>query len=131
GAGRSGHGQQRACQESYQPTDRVVSHGATSPNPPRSNTGRAARLSGPLPRNPTNDRNVPLRYAPQVLLEGDHARDLPLVPHLVDLGLEVGEVFLGEVSEAALLQEVLAGRLAGSALHQGLGLPVVADDAVL
>src|SRR5947199_10553635 len=44
--------------------------------------------------------------------EGHDGRDLPLLPHLVDLLLEVLEVLLGEVREAALLQEVLAHGLA-------------------
>src|SRR5204863_9361843 len=35
-----------------------------------------------------------------LLPERNHARDLPLVPHLVHLGLEVPEVFLGKVGKA-------------------------------
>jgi hypothetical protein len=42
----------------------------------------------------------------------DHAGDDPLLPHLVDLGLEVVDVLVGEVREAALALEVLDDRLA-------------------
>src|SRR2546427_4551598 len=50
---------------------------------------------------------------------------------VVDLGLEVGQVLLGEVGEAALLQEVLAHGLAGPAVHERLRLAVVLHHAVL
>src|SRR5207245_8865284 len=63
--------------------------------------------------------------------EGHDGRDLPLLPHLVDLLLEVLEVLLGEVREAALLQEVLAHGLALSPFDEGLGLAVVLHLAVL
>src|SRR5437762_12320413 len=63
--------------------------------------------------------------------EGHDRRDLPLLPHLVDLLLEVLEVLLGEVGEPALLQEVLAHGLARPPLDEGLGLAVVLHPAVL
>src|SRR2546428_7469175 len=63
--------------------------------------------------------------------ERDHSGDLPLVPHLVDLGLKVLEILLDEVREAPLLEQVLAHGLARPALDDGLGLAVVAHDAVL
>src|SRR5262249_43044200 len=66
-----------------------------------------------------------------LLPERDHAGDLPLGPHLVDLALEVLEVLLGEVGEPALLQEVLAHGLARPSLEEGLGLAIVPHDAVL
>src|SRR5258708_18911870 len=44
--------------------------------------------------------------------ERDHARDEPLGPHLVDLVLEVLDVLVGEVREAALALQVLEDRLA-------------------
>src|SRR5260221_11033857 len=44
--------------------------------------------------------------------ERDHARDEPLVPLLVDLGLEVLHVLVLEVGEASLTLEVLVHRLA-------------------
>src|SRR4029453_2173167 len=55
---------------------------------------------------------------------------LPLVPHVVDLGLEVLEVFLDEVGEPALLEKILAHGLARSPLGDGLGLAVVANNTV-
>src|SRR6267142_4315689 len=63
--------------------------------------------------------------------ERHDAGHFPLVPRLVDLGLEVRQVLLGEVGEPALLQEVLADRLAGAALDDRLRLAVVAELAVL
>src|SRR5262249_62259515 len=45
-----------------------------------------------------------------VLLDRDHSGYHPLVPRLVDLRLEVVDVVVGEVREAALLVEVLAHR---------------------
>src|SRR5213078_2820106 len=44
--------------------------------------------------------------------EGDHARDEPLGPHLVDLVLEVLHVLLGEVREASLSLQIFVDRLA-------------------
>src|SRR6266850_4694203 len=44
--------------------------------------------------------------------ERDHSRDEPLGPHLVDLRLEVLDVLVDEVREAALPLEVLVHRLA-------------------
>src|ERR1043165_97217 len=44
--------------------------------------------------------------------EGHDARDLPLVPLLVDLRLEIGEILFGEVREPSLLEEVLPHGLA-------------------
>src|SRR4029453_6896609 len=44
--------------------------------------------------------------------EGDDAGDEPLLPHLVDLLLEVGVVLVLEVGEAALLLQVLPNGLA-------------------
>src|SRR5713101_3709547 len=69
--------------------------------------------------------------APALPPERNHARDLPLVPHVVDLGLEVLEVFLEEVGEAALLEEVLSHGLARPPFDDRLGLTVVTDHAVL
>src|SRR5207247_7200988 len=63
--------------------------------------------------------------------EGHDGRDSPLLPQLVDLRLEGLEVRLGEVREAALLQEVLAHGLALSPFDEGLGLAVVLHLAVL
>src|SRR3989441_3460738 len=63
--------------------------------------------------------------------ERNDRRDLPLLPHLVDLALEVREVFLGEVREAPLLQQVLSDGLALAAFHDGLGLSVVLHLPVL
>src|SRR6266850_5205950 len=54
-----------------------------------------------------------------------HRRNLPLLPHLVDLRLEVVEILLDEVREPPLLQEILAHRLAGAPLDDRLGLAVV------
>src|SRR5262245_65967385 len=56
--------------------------------------------------------------------------DLPLVPHLVHLCLEVVEILLDEVGEPPLLQEVLADRLACTTLDDRLGLAVVLHLAV-
>src|SRR2546423_4963932 len=44
--------------------------------------------------------------------EGDHTRDQPFGPHLVDLGLEVLDVLVREVREPALALQVLEHRLA-------------------
>src|SRR5579875_748324 len=44
----------------------------------------------------------------QHALEGGHAGDLPLLPHLVDHLLDVGDVLVDQVGEAALPHEVLA-----------------------
>src|SRR6266849_6988344 len=63
--------------------------------------------------------------------ERDHAWDLPRVPHRVDLLLEVLKVLFREVGEAALLEQVLAHRLARATLHDGLGLAVVTHHPVL
>ena len=46
----------------------------------------------------------------QVLLERDDSRHQPVVPHLVDLALEVFDVFLDEVREPSLLEQVVANR---------------------
>src|SRR6185295_14530199 len=64
-------------------------------------------------------------------LERHDRRNLPLLPHLVDLGLEVPEVLLGEVREPSLLEQVLAHGLAGPAVDDRLGLAVVLHDPVL
>src|SRR5262245_65832227 len=66
-----------------------------------------------------------------LLPEGDHSRDLPLVPHLVHLCLEVPEVLFREMCEASLLQQVFAHRLSRTALDDGLRLAVMPHDAVL
>src|SRR5215475_9002732 len=68
---------------------------------------------------------------PLLLPEGDDAGNLPLVPHLVHLRLEVLEVLLGEVGEAALLEQVFPYRFARPAFGDGLGLAIVPNDAVL
>src|SRR5262245_36300469 len=57
--------------------------------------------------------------------------NLPLVPLLVDFGLEVRQVLLREVREPALLQQILAHRLAGASFDDRLGLAVVLHLAVL
>src|SRR5207244_7922685 len=44
--------------------------------------------------------------------EGDHARDEPFRPHLVDLGLEMRDILVDEMREAALALQVLVDRLA-------------------
>src|SRR5262249_19083300 len=62
--------------------------------------------------------------------ERHHGRNLPLVPHLVHLRLEVIEVLLDEVGEPPLLQEVLADWLARTTLDERLGLAVVLHLAV-
>src|SRR5262245_41443361 len=51
------------------------------------------------------------------LAERHDARDVPVLPHLVDFGLEVGEILLVEVGEAPLLQQVLTDRLPLAPLH--------------
>src|SRR4026209_1147671 len=70
-------------------------------------------------------------FARTLLPERNNAGDLPLVPHRVHLGLEVFQIFLGEVGEAALLEQVLPHRLARAALHDGLRPAVVAHPPVL
>src|SRR5262245_57605550 len=84
-----------------------------------------------LPSSPTAGSPLIRLLAGALLPERDHSRDFPLVPHLVHLALEVPEVLLREVSEASLLEQVLADRLAWPALHDGLGFAVVPHDAVL
>src|SRR5687768_111176 len=64
-------------------------------------------------------------------LERHDPGDLPLVPRLVDLGLEVGQILLGEVREVPLLEQVLADRLAGPTLDDRLRLAVILQHAVL
>src|SRR5437773_1154801 len=59
------------------------------------------------------------------------AGDLPLLPLLVHLRLEVRQVLLGEVGEAALLEQVFPHGLARAALDDRLGLAVVLHHAVL
>src|SRR2546422_4376200 len=90
---------------------------------------RAGRGSRPRPGPRWMNRGGLL--AGRGLLERDNTRDLPRVPHLVHLGLEVLEVFLGKVGEAALLEQVLAHGLPRPTLHDGLGLAVVAHHAIL
>src|SRR3989454_12094256 len=63
--------------------------------------------------------------------EGHDGRDLPLLPHLVDLLLEVLQILLDEMGEAPLLEQVLAHGLARPPLDEGLGLAVVLHLAVL
>src|SRR5881628_2191380 len=108
----------------------------------RRKTERAGPCPGPGPgvtRRPT-DRSratsgwlldLQRRLGCLQTAEGHDGRDLPLLPHLVDLLLEVLEVLLGEVREAALLQEVLAHGLALPPFDEGLGLAVVPHLAVL
>src|SRR3984893_10420847 len=92
-------------------------------------TARAGRGARPRPGPRWMNRDGLLgRRGPP---ERDDTRNLPLVPHLVHLGLEVLEILLGEVSEAALLEQVLAHGLARAAFHDGLGLAVMAHHAVL
>src|SRR5438132_9247619 len=83
-------------------------------------TARAGRGTAPRPGPRWMNRGGLL--AGRGLLERDNTGNLPVVPHLVHLGLEVLEVFLDGVGEAALLEQVLAHRLARAALHDGLGL---------
>src|SRR3972149_11588306 len=90
---------------------------------------------GPSPRSvglgpAARSGMVPSGLGLGLLSEGGHGGDLP-GPHLVHLGLEVRQVFLGEVGEAALLQEVLPHGLARPPLHHGLGLAVVLHAPVL
>src|SRR5437667_2039344 len=60
-----------------------------------------------------------------LLAERYHARNHPLVPGLVDLVLEVGDVVVGEVGEAPLLEQVVAHR---QALEAAVGdVPRLAD----
>src|SRR5262245_14481468 len=63
--------------------------------------------------------------------ERHDGRNLPFLPHLVDLLLEVLQVLLDEVSEPPLLEEVFPDRLADPALDDRLGLAVVLHLAVL
>src|SRR6266508_2022417 len=84
-----------------------------------------ARAVRPGPRR--GQRLLPGLFLP----EGNHAGDLPLGPHLVDLGLEIVDVLFDEVGEAPLLEQVLAHGLTRPALDDGLGLAVVPHDAVL
>src|SRR5256885_14765660 len=95
----------------------------------RRKTARAGRGTAPRPGPRWMNRGGLL--AGRGLLERDNTGNLPVVPHLVHLGLEVLEVFLDEVGEAALLEQVLAHGLARAALHDGLGLSVVTHHAVL
>src|SRR5713101_8249491 len=95
----------------------------------REQKARAGRGSRPRPGPRWMNRGGLL--AGRGLLERDDTRNLPLVPHLVHLGLEVLEVFLGEVGEAALLEQVLAHGLPRPTLHDGLGLAIVAHHAIL
>src|SRR5438128_11432605 len=92
-------------------------------------TARAGRGARPRPGPRWMNRGGLLaRRGPS---ERDDTGNLPLVPHLVHLGLEVLEILLGEVSKAALLEQVLSHGLARAAFHDGLGLAVVAHHAVL
>src|SRR5215472_7809870 len=45
-----------------------------------------------------------------LLLEGDHSRHQPPFPHLIDLVLEVGDIFVGEMREPSLPEQVIADR---------------------
>src|SRR6266581_8935820 len=92
-------------------------------------TARAGRGARPRPGPRWMNRGGLLaRRGPS---ERDDTGNLPLVPHLVHLGLEVLEILLGEVSKAALLEQVFSHGLARAAFHDGLGLAVVAHHAVL
>src|SRR5206468_11574035 len=62
--------------------------------------------------------------------ERHHRRNLPFLPHLVHLCLEVVEILLDEVGEPPLLEEVLAHRLAWPPLDDRLGLAVVLHLAI-
>src|SRR3979409_2527847 len=68
----------------------------------------------------------------KLLLERDHAGDDPLVPHIVNLALEIIDVVVGEVWDAALLEQVVPNR---ESLHAAVGdvarLADELDDAVL
>src|SRR3954468_325316 len=54
----------------------------------------------------------------KLLLERNDSWHYPLVPHLVDLALEIIDVIVGEVGEATLLEQVVAN---GEALHAAVG----------
>src|SRR5439155_16907920 len=100
---------------------------AVAPRPPRSRGGRSpASIPRVSPASVRCSREKLGRFLlVQGLLvdlqdrlvlrrdrEGDHARNEPLGPHLVDLGLEVLHVLVGEVREPALPLEVLVDGLA-------------------
>src|SRR5208337_2195915 len=58
-------------------------------------------------------------------LERDNSRHQPLVPHLVDLALEVFDVFVDKMREPSLLEQVIAHRKAfESSVRNVLGLAV-------
>src|SRR5215470_19640796 len=88
----------------------------------------AGRGSRPRP-GPRRYRGRLLRST--FLPERDNARNFPFVPHLVDLLLEVREIFLGKVGEPALLEQVLAHGLARAPFGDRLGLSVVTHHTVL
>src|SRR5712692_809353 len=99
--------------------------GRTPPGPgPGSTRRRTERSSGRL-------LDFERRLGRVQTAERHDGRNLPLLPHLVDLLLEVLQVLLDEVGEAALLQEVLAHGLARPPLDDRLGLAVVLHLAVL
>src|SRR3954464_11273328 len=54
----------------------------------------------------------------KLLLERNDSWHYPLVPHLIDLALEIIDVVVGEVGEAALLEQVVANR---EPLHAAVG----------
>src|SRR6266496_487824 len=67
----------------------------------------------------------------ELLLERDHAGHEPPFPHLVHLGLEVGEVLVREVREPALPEQVVAdGATLGAALGDVLRLPHELQDPI-
>src|SRR2546425_6374184 len=67
----------------------------------------------------------------QFLPEGNDARDQPLLPHIIDLRLEVVDVVVGEVREAPLSQQVVSHRLAlGALLGNALAAAVEFQHAV-
>src|SRR5262249_39214608 len=110
---------------------------ATRPASRNARRGRTRR--GARPRNASRTGWSPIqslfhvqRRLPGVQLAERHdTRNLPLLPLLVHLLLEISQVLLGEVSEAALLEQVFANRLARATLDDRLRLAVVLHDAVL
>src|SRR5438132_9437854 len=122
------------------PANRELRSRIMCPSTPRENTSRASaiptserrtkhRRAGPVRRRLFGSDAMRalrglLRLVQRLLVdlqdglvllrdgERDHARDEPLGPHLVDGGLEVLHVLVGEVGEPALALQVLVHRLA-------------------
>src|SRR5438105_11825672 len=68
-------------------------------------------------------------------LEGNNSRYQPLIPHLIDLALEVIDVIIDEMCEPSLLQQVVADRqtfeaAAGNLLGLAIELQLAVFDLV-